>query len=50
MDAQPDVPVHQSLCAGEHLFDVNTGIDADWVQDGVQFLKKHWPLIVKSEE
>ncbi|POS71319.1 hypothetical protein DHEL01_v210286 [Diaporthe helianthi] len=31
---QPEVPVHMSLCAGEHLFDVNVGRDAPWVQEG----------------
>ncbi|KAL4977325.1 Alpha/Beta hydrolase protein [Aspergillus desertorum] len=42
-EVQPRLPVHLSLCPGEHLFDVNTGMDADWVQEGTHFLDNHWP-------
>lgn len=42
-EAQPDVPVQLSLRSGEHLFDVNTSKDADWVREGAQFLGKYWP-------
>jgi hypothetical protein len=37
------VPVHMSLCLGEHLFDVNIGRDARWVQEGTVFLQRYWP-------
>ncbi|KAH8659904.1 Alpha/Beta hydrolase protein [Xylariales sp. PMI_506] len=42
-DVQPEVPVHSSFLPGEHLFDVNTGRDADWVREGVLFLQEYWP-------
>ncbi|KAL4894559.1 Alpha/Beta hydrolase protein [Aspergillus ambiguus] len=41
-EVQPDVPIHLSLLPGEHLFDVNTGNDASWVQEGAQFVCEHW--------
>ncbi|KAL9618289.1 MAG: hypothetical protein Q9160_007000 [Pyrenula sp. 1 TL-2023] len=47
---QPAAPVHLSLCPGEHLFDVNTGKDADWVQEGAQFLGEYWPQNSMSVE
>ncbi|KAL2817758.1 alpha/beta-hydrolase [Aspergillus cavernicola] len=42
-EIQPDVPVHLSLCPGEHLFDVNADRDAEWVREGARFLNNHWP-------
>ncbi|CAN8097035.1 unnamed protein product [Discula destructiva] len=42
-EVQPDVPVHSSLQPGEHLFDVNTGREAAWVQEGRGFVAKFWP-------
>ncbi|KAK2048032.1 alpha/beta-hydrolase [Colletotrichum somersetense] len=40
---QPEVPVHLSICPGEHLFYVNVDMDAGWVQEGALFLRDHWP-------
>ena len=42
-EAQPEVPVHLSLPSGDHLFDVDTSKDADWVWEGAQFLENFWP-------
>ena len=35
--------MHKSLCPGEHLFDVDTRKDADWIQEGARFLQAYWP-------
>ncbi|KAL4939384.1 Alpha/Beta hydrolase protein [Aspergillus oleicola] len=49
-ETQPDVPVHLTLHPGEHLFDVDTRGDADWVQEGRQFLKEHWSSFGDEDE
>ncbi|KAM0713401.1 hypothetical protein Q7P37_010363 [Cladosporium fusiforme] len=39
-------PVNFTIIQGEeHLFDVDTGIDEDWVQDGLAFIGKYWPAV-----
>ncbi|KAI3327058.1 putative polyketide synthase [Xylariaceae sp. AK1471] len=42
-ETQPGVPMRFNLYPGEHLFDVDVGRDTSWVQEGVEFLKEHWP-------
>lgn len=37
---------HFTICHGEeHLFDVDTGDDSGWAQDGLTFISEYWPAI-----
>lgn len=39
----PNVPVLLSLQPGDHGFEVKHSLEDEWVQDGLEFIRKHWP-------
>lgn len=38
----PATPVLYSLEPGEHVFDMEAGVDEGWVQEGLRFAARFW--------
>jgi len=40
----PSVPVLVTVHPGDHGFEVMHTVDDEWVQEGIEFVRKYWPL------